>query len=97
MDKTVLDGNNMKTISGVHLELKRKLKLPNYYGGNLDALWDCLTDLVDLPLEIEWKNYDTARKNLGEYAARVLDLLEDADSVSVTVDIAGYAPKRTPT
>ena len=87
----------MKTISGVHLELKRKLKLPDYYGGNLDALWDGLADWVDLPLEIEWKNYDTARKSLGEYATRVLDLLEDADGVTVSVDIAGYAPKRTPT
>ena len=28
----------------IHEALKRDLDFPDYYGGNLDALWDCLTD-----------------------------------------------------
>ncbi len=28
----------------IHEVLKRDLDFPAYYGGHLDALWDCLTD-----------------------------------------------------
>ncbi len=38
----VLDGTRMDSRQGVHAELKQKLALPEYYGGNLDALNDCL-------------------------------------------------------
>ena len=38
----VLDGKRMTGRQDMHQELKRKLGLPDYYGGNLDALNDCL-------------------------------------------------------
>ena len=38
----VLDGARMDSRQGIHAELKQKLALPEYYGGNLDALNDCL-------------------------------------------------------
>ncbi|GAB6991011.1 barstar family protein [Paenibacillus pini] len=38
----------------VHKWLKRKLGLPEWYGHNLDALWDCITGHVPLPLHIRW-------------------------------------------
>ena len=40
----VLDGNRMDSREATHEELKRKLDLPDYYGGNLDALNDCLAE-----------------------------------------------------
>ena len=33
--------------SAIHDYLKRKLGLPDYYGGNLDALYDCLTGICE--------------------------------------------------
>ena len=41
----------------IHNYLKKKMKFPDYYGGNLDALYDCLTDIssdtaVDIRLYI---------------------------------------------
>ncbi len=38
----VLDGKRMTGRAQAHAELKDKLALPDYYGGNLDALNDCL-------------------------------------------------------
>lgn len=38
----VLDGKRMTDRAQVHAELKEKLALPDHYGGNLDALNDCL-------------------------------------------------------
>ena len=40
----VLDGRQMTDRAAMHGELKRKLALPDYYGANLDALNDCLSE-----------------------------------------------------
>ena len=40
----VLDGRHMTDRGELHAELKRKLSLPEYYGNNLDALNDCLSE-----------------------------------------------------
>ncbi len=36
-----------------HRDLARALRFPDYYGHNLDALHDCLTELGDTQLVIE--------------------------------------------
>ena len=45
----VLDGARMDSRQGIHAELKQKLALPEYYGGNLDALNDCLSERESCP------------------------------------------------
>lgn len=44
MDKVILDGRRMERASQSHQYLKEKLELPDYYGENLDALYDLLTE-----------------------------------------------------
>ncbi|NQE97905.1 barstar family protein, partial [Bacillus subtilis] len=51
---------------------------PNYYGRNLDALWDCLTGWVDLPLTLVLINFEFSKKFLGSYADDVLEVLLEA-------------------
>lgn len=44
--KTIhLDLRNIQTLRALHIYLQYKLDLPVYYGRNLDALYDCLTDI----------------------------------------------------
>lgn len=38
----ILDFEKCKYLGEVHFELKTKFGLPEYYGENWDALWDCL-------------------------------------------------------
>ena len=38
----------------VHHWLQHKLDLPEWYGHNLDALWDCLSGWIALPIEVHW-------------------------------------------
>ena len=39
----------------LHSYLKRKMKFPDYYGENLDALFDCLTDIsTDTAVDIKY-------------------------------------------
>ena len=58
--------------------INQKLEFPDYYGHNLDALWDCLTGYVDMPLKIEWRSFSSFRNNNEEYAAALLKLFKDA-------------------
>ena len=43
METIRLNGKKMTDRKAAHAYLKKKLHLPEYYGNNLDALWDCLT------------------------------------------------------
>lgn len=45
MREYILDGAAMISRSGAHSELQRALELPEHYGRNLDALWDCITGM----------------------------------------------------
>lgn len=74
----VLIDGNIRDIDELHSVLSSQLNLPEYYGRNLDALWDCLTGWLDLPMAIEWRNFHTTYKNLGEYALKVRTTFEEA-------------------
>ena len=73
-----LDGNLFKDVAITHKILKEKLELPDYYGENLDALWDCLTGGIELSVCIKWSNYKASCHYLGEYAEKLRNVFEDA-------------------
>lgn len=43
----ILDAKNLKEKEASHKYLKEVFDFPDYYGANLDALHDCLTELSD--------------------------------------------------
>lgn len=47
MRKIVLDFCGLKTRKEIHEYLADKMEFPEYYGRNLDALYDCLTDISE--------------------------------------------------
>ena len=59
-------------------ELAKALHFPEYYGKNLDALWDCLTDFIDNDVEIILKNFQHVEKINKEYADKILNVFKDA-------------------
>lgn len=74
------DGRDFKDIECTHGIIKSKLDLPEYYGNNLDALWDCLTGWVDVPILIKWNNYNESYNHLGSYAKELMSVFEDASN-----------------
>ena len=77
MRKIVFDSSHVESIDQLHSELSRSLDFPDYYGANLDALYDCLSGDVALPLRIIWKNYNITRLKLGKDAEKVLKGMKD--------------------
>ena len=40
----ILDGKEMTGRKKMHSYLKEHLSFPDYYGNNMDAFWDCMTE-----------------------------------------------------
>ena len=55
MKQVTIDFTHCKTFLDLNDELAQKLDFPDFYGQNLDALWDCLTGFIDLPLDVHFK------------------------------------------
>ena len=72
------DGMDFIEIGYTHEIIKSKLELPEFYGNNLDALWDCLTGWIDVPTRIKWYNYNESYEKLGDYAEKLKNVFEDA-------------------
>lgn len=78
MRKIILDGNYMKTRDKAHKYLVKKLELPNYYGNNLDALWDYLSSYSER-IDIEFINDKKAVEYLGDYGINIIQVFKDAE------------------
>ena len=80
----VLDGREMGAREALHAHLKEKLSLPEYYGGNLDALNDCLGERVEKPLIVIGHSGDFVRE-CGPYGLRLLQVFSD-NGIQVLLD-----------
>lgn len=79
MKKVRLDGAACKTQEELHNQLKEVLHLPDHYGKNLDALWDCLTGELSLPVELTWVDFQASKGDLGDYAESLQQLFQEAE------------------
>jgi len=59
-----------------YAQLKEKLPLPDYFGDNLDALYDVITGELKMPLHIEFVNMSVEQLEIFE---DLLTTLEDAE------------------
>lgn len=60
----VIDGAKIENMEALHKFLAWNLRFPLWYGNNLDALHDCLTDLAE-PTAIQVVNIEELREHLG--------------------------------
>lgn len=74
--KIIIDGSKMNSKDGMYDEISTKLNLPNYFGRNLDALWDMLSGFVDSE-HIVWKNFSKSVRALEGYAFQALSVFEE--------------------
>lgn len=79
MEIIILDGTKMTSFDELHDYIKRIMRLPGYYGRNLDALADCLSEL-GTHVTVILNNADALKEGMGVYGGRLISVFEDISS-----------------
>jgi len=86
-----LDGRQVRTEAAVH-DAFRAASGVEWYGGNLDALFDLLVGVVAPPIIIRWTDADLSRQGIGARFDRLICVILDAvaerggDAIRFTLD-----------
>ena len=83
--KVILNCENLLRREQAHEYLAQMLQFPTYYGKNLDALYDCLTDLHDCEITLKGAAFLTP----GSYGERIVKTLQDAAQANPTLVLNG--------
>lgn len=75
MNEYILNGENMTSRENAYEEIARVLHLPDYFGENLDALWDVLSTLDG---SVRLSSVAVMLNALGAYGCRMLAVFYDA-------------------
>jgi ribonuclease inhibitor len=86
MKTVILSGDMMTTIIEAHRYLASALEFPEYYGENLDALWDELSSISE-PTQIIVINGVKIIENLGEYGKELLNVLHYGAEINNYLEI----------
>jgi len=76
MEHIQLDCSQMTDRASAHAYLARALDFPDWYGSNLDALYDMLTGHIP-PMKLELL-HPWELEVMGEYGHSLLDTMQDA-------------------
>lgn len=87
MNTVFIDFTDIGDYDDFYAQLKEKLALPEYFGDNLDALYDSITGFVALPLHLEFVNMSVEQLEMFE---DLLTTLEDADDELEDFSFAYY-------
>ncbi|MBR5423052.1 MAG: barstar family protein [Clostridia bacterium] len=71
-----LDGARIDSPRELHETFAASLELPDYFGRNMDALHDCLTDIFE-PVTVIAVNAELLREHLGRSANAFRRLMAD--------------------
>ena len=75
----VLDFTGCKYLGEIHLILKTKFGLPEYYGENWDALWDCMDGLFYKrgKFKVNICGFLSLPDELREHCVAMLEIFDD--------------------
>ena len=77
MNIYLLDGKDMTSRDEAYRVIAAEMAFPEYFGNNLDALYDCLS-ARSTDNAVLFVNTAILEENLGEYAGKILDCFRDA-------------------
>lgn len=89
MNTITLDFCGIKSYWELHELFKNVFQLPDYYGHNMDALWDCLYCCYDSSTTFVLRNLFAIPKELTPEVEIMLELfhdLEQTDGVNIVVE-----------
>ena len=83
--EVILDCTRFTNKASAHTYLKEEFSFPDYYGNNLDALYDCLMEVSDCRILLQ---NPTALSAMGEYGTALLETLRDAARDNPTLELS---------
>ena len=89
-----LDGGKMTDRKKKKKKMKRKLHYPEYYGNNLDALWDCLTTDFSGKMII-LHDPQAVQIKLGGYGDSLMGLFREAAAANSAIRLILAYPLRS--
>ncbi|NLI83192.1 MAG: barstar family protein [Deltaproteobacteria bacterium] len=86
-----ISGEEVQSLEQFYDAIGSQLSLPEYFGHNLDALWDVLSTDVEGPVEIVWTQAGLSRQAMKEDFERLVAVLEEVvaerDDISLEVQL----------
>ena len=79
----ILDARKMDEKKAAHEYLKKLFSFPDYYGCNLDALYDCLSEMEPFTVHI------LHAQEAKDYYPKVLSVFEDVQDCTVLIYPSG--------
>ncbi len=91
-----LDTTTVQDAAQLYDQIATAWDLPEWFGRNLDALWDVLGDLAVAPVLIVWTGCDDLTQVDPELAQTILELFRDASTqASALAVVVLQAPELT--
>ncbi len=80
MNIYLLDGKDMTGRDRAYRIIERTLGFPDWFGHNLDALADCLSEMDADDTAIVFVNTDALTEQLGPYAGKMLTCFREVSA-----------------
>jgi ribonuclease inhibitor len=84
MEEKIIDCSRIHSKEDLHKLFRETLSFPEWYGNNLDALHDCLSEISGKVRLIDW---EIAQENLGTYGIRARKVITMAALDNTMLDL----------
>lgn len=84
MEEKIIDCTQILTKEDLHRLFQETLSFPQWYGSNLDALYDCLTEISGKVRLLDW---ETAEARLGAYGKKAKKVIVTAALHNTNLDL----------
>ena len=92
-----VDGWTGESESDFHAALAATFGFPDWYGGNLDALWDCLLTCVTEPAVLLWDGWGPLARSAPDRFTRLVRVFRDRaatdEGAAFTLLLRGEGPE----
>lgn len=82
-----IDLTNVRDKEAFHDKVQEALDCPSYYGRNLDALYDVLTDISEYT-ELDFEGYTDFAQDLPGYGSAIKDMCLEAMAENTNLEIS---------
>ena len=79
MKKVTVDFGECRYMLDLYEAMADALGFPEWYGKNLDALWDCLTGIIEVPVEVHFKGIGKLSEELQSEALKMFEIFVRAE------------------